>query len=152
MLTLEGWHITDHYLPETRMRLRRLTSEKGNIAFYKFTQKYRENNQEAASTSITNLYLRAAEYLRLRKLGGNRLEKIRYTHHYEGHFYSVDVFLGPLEGLILAEIEFENEESINTINQPAFAVAEVTQDPFFEGANLAKVGKQELQDKLSGYK
>jgi hypothetical protein len=54
-----------------------------------------------------------------------------------------------LTGLILAEAEGEQESDIAQLATPAFAVAEVTTDPFFRGGNLVGVTGTELKNKLS---
>jgi hypothetical protein len=47
----ECWHIVDHYFPDTRLRLRRMSSVSGKEITYKFTQKYRSTTQEASMTT-----------------------------------------------------------------------------------------------------
>ena len=57
-----GWLITDHYFPTTRLRLRRMKSISGDETIYKLTQKYRSEIQNTHETTITNLYLTETEY------------------------------------------------------------------------------------------
>jgi CYTH domain-containing protein len=56
----------------------------------------------------------------------------------EGCKVIVDLFLGPLAGLITAKIESESADSLDEFEFP-HAALEVTNEPFFEGANLYRV-------------
>ena len=53
---------------------------------------------------------------------------------------SVDAFQGALAGLVLAEAEFDTPEALARFPMPNFAVREVTDDPRYTGAFLAKNG------------
>jgi len=53
---------------------------------------------------------------------------------------SIDVFEGALEGLILAEAEFETAEALAAFPTPDFAIREVTEDPRYRGGTLATEG------------
>jgi CYTH domain-containing protein len=55
---------------------------------------------------------------------GNVIEKVRYKVRYRRRTWEVDVFEGPNEGLIIAEIELESEEQKYKV--PAWAAQEVT--------------------------
>lgn len=69
------------------------------------------------------------------------LRKVR--HHLEplnGVEVSVDRFEGPLEGLFLAEAEFESPEAMAAFPDPDFALREVTDDPRYSGGSLAAHG------------
>ena len=144
-------HITDHYLPHTRLRLRRVADEADNIVALKLTQKIGETAVPTQHTTITNIYLNEAEYQTLAQLGGKRLEKRRYRYSSSGHTFSVDVFDGLLSGLILAEIEAQTDEQLQAVSLPAWAVAEVSNDIFFTGGNLVTVTLAQLQAELARY-
>ena len=51
----------------------------------------------------------------------------------------LDVFEGELEGLILTEVEFENEDFANNYLAPDWFTLEVTQDPTFHNSNMSTV-------------
>ena len=57
------------------------------------------------------------------------LEKTRYVIGYTGDDWEVDVFHGKLEGLVLAEVELENENQEILI--PHWIDKEVSDNPFF---------------------
>ena len=62
--------------------------------------------------------------------------KIRYSFLYYGNMWEVDVFECDNEGLILAEIELENEEEDFKI--PEWVSDEVTGDERYYNSNLSK--------------
>ena len=64
------------------------------------------------------------------------IEKIRYEIKSGVHTIEVDVFYGENEGLILAEIELENENE--TIQRPIWLGEEVTHDERFYNVYLSK--------------
>ena len=144
-----NWHIVDRYLSGTRLRLRRMASPSNEIVILKLAQKYREAGQEATETTITNMYLNEAEYDGLNQLPGTEIIKKRYEYRHQGHLYSIDVFEGPLQGLILGEIEGETVAELAAQPFPAFAFKEVTADPFFSGGALAKLTEVEFREAFS---
>ena len=141
------WCITDRYVVNTRLRARQMVSPSGQTMF-KFGQKFRAVAQPATQTTITNLYLNETEYQYLARLGAHELIKRRYRYVYEGRSYSIDVFEEKLTGLILAEIECDTDEACEALPLPAFALKEVTADPFFSGGNLAKLSEGEFRREL----
>jgi adenylate cyclase len=64
------------------------------------------------------------------------IEKLRYKVPVEGHLWEVDEFLGENEGLVLAEIELEEEGQ--RIILPVWIEREVTDDPRYYNANLVE--------------
>ena len=97
--------IHDIYIPDTRLRLRQMLSPIGELVDLKLTQKYSDPDLPPTQRIITNFYLNEAEFEKLSQLNGRSLTKHRYTYHHSGYRWSLDVFQGPVHGLILAEIE-----------------------------------------------
>ena len=64
------------------------------------------------------------------------IEKIRYKVTVDGFLWEVDKFLGDNEGLLLAEVELEKEGQ--DIVLPEWIDKEVTDDPRYYNASLAK--------------
>jgi CYTH domain-containing protein len=129
----EGHLIVDRYIAGSSLRLRRVESRPPQ---YKLTQKQAPVPPDYATTTITNIYLSAAEYELLTVLPGQELRKRR---HRLGQ-YSIDVFEGELEGLILAEASFTSEGEMRTHAAPGFAVREVSADIRYTGGRLATQG------------
>jgi CYTH domain-containing protein len=146
---LNGWLITDRYFPYTRLRLRHLKSVSGNENIYKLTQKYRSETQNAYETTITNIYLSQAEYDHLEALEAMTLKKKRYLYSVQNYSFSIDVFEGRHQGLILAEMELEKKAEADEFVLPSFVLKDVTEDPFFTGGNLVTMTDEEFRQGLS---
>ena len=145
----KGWLITDRYFSHTRLRLRHMKSVLGNDDIYKLTQKYRSETQSADETTITNLYLTREEYNHLESLDGKMIKKKRFPYSVQNHNFSIDVFEGRHQGLILAEMEFDGQSDLSEFTIPLFALQDVTDDPFFTGGNLVTMTDEELRKGLS---
>jgi CYTH domain-containing protein len=141
--------ITDNYVTGTRLRLRKVREPRTNKWTLKFTQKFAPNPEDLSRTIITDVYLNAAEYNTLAIFEANEIRKNRYPFEHDGHRYGIDMFLGDLLGLILAEISFETDEELNNFTMPSFAIADVTSSPFFSGAHLAEVTFAEVRNEVA---
>jgi CYTH domain-containing protein len=143
--------ILDHYLPGTRLRLRRIERQAGGDVVLKLGQKFRGPGQDAMESTMTNLVLNEREYETLRQLGGREVVKYRYAYPYAGRRYAIDVFHGRLEGLVLAEVECERLEEAAGMPRPDFAVIEVTNDSAFTGGELATLTSEGLSALLRSH-
>src|SRR5581483_10795470 len=94
--------ITDRYIDGTRLRLREQSD--GGPAIYKLTQKIPERASGAQQGSITSIYLTEGEFRLLAQLPAKMLSKVRHSVPPFG----IDVFEGTLQGLRLAEAEFNS--------------------------------------------
>lgn len=65
-----------------------------------------------------------------------RIFKTRYFVPFGGHEFEVDVFHGPNEGLIIAEIELSDEDE--EFGKPEWLGEEVTGDASYYNSNLIK--------------
>ena len=77
-----------------------------------------------------------AETLLAQHCAHGALEKVRYIVTVDGFDFEVDVFEGPLAGLVTAEIELASEDIQPP--SPAWLGAEVTADLRYSNAQLAK--------------
>ena len=75
-----------------------------------------------------------AEHL-LNQFAVSDLKKIRYEILFDGKFWEVDEFLGENLGLLLAEIELENESDI--VELPDWIEREVTNEENYYNSNLS---------------
>ena len=82
---------------------------------------------------MTNLYLTEDEYALLSRLEAAPLHKVRHAWPTGGREYSVDAFMGDLEGLVLAEIELGPDEPL--LPPPPLTAADVTHDDRFRAAD-----------------
>lgn len=137
--------LTDNYITGTRLRLRKVRDPRTNKYTVKFTQKFAPNPEDLSRTIITNTYLNALEAEVLSVFNTNEIRKNRYRFEFEGRQFAVDMFLGDLFGLVLAEVSFETDEELDDFRQPPFAIAEVTNDPVFSGGSLAELTFAEVK-------
>ena len=148
-LTHPHTQIFDNYVTATRLRLRKIRVPERREWVWKLTQKFAPDAGDLSRTLITNLYLSQYEYELLSVFEGNELRKNRYPYEHEGRRYSVDIFLGALHGLVLAEIEFETDEEMRDFQAPPFAVLEVTNEEMFTGARLVELTAERVREELA---
>ena len=74
------------------------------------------------------------------------IEKTRYQVQHEGFCWEVDVFKGENQGLIIAEIELENENQKFLL--PEWVGNEVSDDPRFFNVNLVKNPYKNWEDSI----
>jgi CYTH domain-containing protein len=139
--------IWDNYLMGTNLRLRKMRVPERDEYILKITKKQTVMPGEFSRCRITNTYLSAEEYNHFAPLfaTGREIRKNRYPYEFEGRQYSVDFFLGPLWGLLLAEVEFVSDEEMNALTAPSFALREVTQEAEFSGGRLCELTIEDLQ-------
>ena len=141
--------ITDNYVTGTRLRLRKIRDPRANEWTLKLTQKHAPAPPDFSRALITNIYLNQYEYEVLSVFEGNEIRKNRYPFEHEGRVYSVDVFLGDLRGLILAETEFDTDEELDSFTTPSFALLDVTREEMFTGARLVELTAEDLRAELA---
>lgn len=141
--------ITDNYITGTRLRLRKSRWVQTNEWTLKLTQKHAPEPPDFSRALITSIFLNEYEYDVLSIFEGNELRKNRYPYEHEGRDYSVDVFLGELRGLILAETDFEEDEVMDAFQMPPFAVVDVSRDEMFTGGSLVHLSADEIRGRLA---
>lgn len=132
LTTLVGrphWVVEDLYVEGTQLRLRKMTSSRGEVV-YKFCKKY--GRAASLANPMTNLYLSEVEYRTLSMLKGKSISKRRYPIA-KG---SNDVYAG-LPTLAIFEVEFESEGDAAGYVPPDFVGDEVTDHAQYSGAALA---------------
>ncbi len=141
--------ITDNYITGTRLRIRKVRNPKTNKWIVKFTQKFAPNPEDLSRTIITNTYLNAIEAETLAVFEANEIRKNRYTFEFEDRRFSIDMFLGDLFGLVLAEVSFETDEDLDSFAKPPFALAEVTNNEIFSGGRLSELTFEDIRNEVA---
>ena len=131
--------IEDRYLHGTRLRLRRMTPSNGGTPALKLTKKYEA--ADPLARPIVTAYLDEAEFAALAAIPAATIAKRRFKLFDGAAAFSVDVFLGRLAPLELAEIEWTDDAGLRTLQGPSWAVREISNDPRYEGGNLAAGGR-----------
>ena len=140
--------ITDNYITGTRLRIRKVRDPKTNKWTVKFTQKFAPDPRDFSRTIITNTYLNALEAETLGVFGANEIRKNRYPFEFEGRKFSIDMFLGDLFGLVLAEVGFETDEELDSFPKPSFAIADVTNVELFTGGSLSQLTFADIREEI----
>ena len=141
--------ITDNYITGSRLRIRKVREPRTNKWIVKFTQKFAPDPDDLSRTIITNTYLNALEAETLSVFNSNEIRKNRYTFEFEGRKFSIDMFLGDLFGLVLAEVSFETDEELDNFPKPPFALADVTNELLFTGGKLCELTFSEVRAEIS---
>jgi len=140
--------ITDNYITGTRLRLRKVRDPRTNKWTVKLTQKFAPNPKDLSRTIITNTYLNAVEAETFAVFEGNEIRKNRYPFDFDGKKFAVDMFLGDLFGLVLAEISFDSDEEMDAYPKPPFALAEVTNNDLFSGGRLSQLTFADIRQEI----
>ncbi|HEU5235847.1 MAG TPA: hypothetical protein VFU37_01830 [Pyrinomonadaceae bacterium] len=141
--------ITDNYITGTRLRLRKVRDPETNKWIVKFTQKFAPDTNDLSRTVITNTYLNALEAESLAIFDANEIRKNRYKFEFAGHQFSIDMFLGDLFGLVLAEVSFDTDEELDNFPPPPFALADVTNNEIFTGGKLSQLTFADVTDEIT---
>ena len=140
--------ITDNYITGTRLRIRKVRNPKTNKWIVKFTQKFAPDPADLSRTIITNIYLNAIEAETLSVFEANEIRKNRYRFPFAGREFSIDMFLGDLFGLVMAEVSFETDEELESFQMPPFAIAEVTNNEIFSGGKLSELTFEDIRNEI----
>jgi len=140
--------ITDNYLTGTQLRIRKVRNPQTNKWVVKFTRKFAPDENDLSRTMITNLYLNATEAETLSIFEGNEIRKNRYYFDFETRRYSIDMFIGDLFGLVLAETDFETDEELDNFQMPPFAIADVTNNKTFTGGKLSELTYSDVRNEI----
>jgi CYTH domain-containing protein len=141
--------ITDNYISGTRLRIRKVRDPRTNKWTVKFTQKFAPDPQDLSRTVITNLYLNPHEAETLAVFEANEIRKNRYPFEFAERKFSIDMFIGDLFGLVLAEVSFDNDEDLDSFELPSIAVVEVTNNDMFTGGRLAYLSFADLREEIN---
>jgi CYTH domain-containing protein len=138
--------IIDRYIDGTTLRLRKLIDDNGSATF-KLTQKIPKRDLGGQQGLIVTMYLTEAELGVLEQLPAHTLTKTRHSVPPFG----IDVFDGELEGLVLAEAEFDSAAEAESLTIPSYIFREVSDDERFTGGNLARASRQNIETSLVEY-
>jgi CYTH domain-containing protein len=143
--------LIDRYIDGATLRLRKVNEEDVNEgdgpAAFKLTQKLPARSTGAQQGFITTMYLTEDEYRVFAQLPAKTLSKTRHTVPPFG----IDVFEGPLQGLFLAEAEFDSAAAADALAIPCFISREVSADDRFTGGQLVRASRQDIRAWLLEY-
>lgn len=92
------------------------------------------------------LFLSKDEFLNLsKKAEGYIIEKTRYYIPFKNYIIELDIFNGHHEGLILAEVEFEDLQEANLFIPPDWFGRDVTELPTYHNSYLSRHTLKDIQ-------
>jgi CYTH domain-containing protein len=141
--------IEDTYFPAAQRHAKMRIRRKDNT--YTLTKKEQIDPNDAGQQREFNLALTLDEYTALRQGDGRTVSKTRYFMPYQGHIAEVDIFGGPLEGLVVIEFEFDSLEEKDAFGMPDFCSADVTQEEFIAGGMIAGKAYADIAADLDRY-
>lgn len=68
--------------------------------------------------------------------GSRRLTKVRHFLMHGGHEWTIDVFEGELDGLVMAEVELKSDDE--NVDLPEWIEREVSDDPQYYNSNMVE--------------
>lgn len=138
-LTPQASHLQlfDNYIHETRLRIRSIRVPETKEWTHILQQRFPVDATHRGEWRYADIYLSEGEYEHFKPFEGNEIRKNRYFHEFDGHMFAFDIYLGTrLWGLNRARVEFASEQGLAAFEPPPWAVIEVTNNPFFDDANL----------------
>jgi len=137
----------DKYIRHSRLRLRVLTDSDSERRVIKLNKKF--ESPSAYFRKVNRILLSPEEYKLLFSLEGDRLTKVRHYSNHHGRVFSIDVFGGELDGLVICETEADSLEDLMSVEPPPYVTKEITDDSFFDGGNLCRTRREDLLRKLA---
>lgn len=149
--------IFDNYIEATRLRVRSIRVPETKQWTFVLEQRFVENENDLSVWQVSEIRLSEAEHKVFEQFEGREIKRNeraetnevrfnRYFYEHENRQIALDVFLGALWGLNLAKVFFDSDEEMRDFAPPDFAVAEVTGNQIFTGANLVGKKLSELMD------
>ena len=135
----------DNYVHETRLRLRSIRVPETKEWTHILQQRFPADPEHRGEWKYAEVYLNDGEYEHFKPFEGNEIRKNRYFHEFDGRMFAFDIYLGPLWGLNRARVEFKSAEDLVSFEPPSWAVVEVTNNPFFEDANIVEKKFEDVQ-------
>lgn len=143
---LEPVEIEQFYLSDiqTPLRLRRYNRER-----FELTKKIPVDRADLSRQEEINIPLEATEFAELRRLAKRGLKKRRYyVPLADGLRAELDIYEGPLDGLMSVEVEFPDETSRQRFRPPEWFGRDITQAEWATNSFLAGKSLSEIEPYL----
>lgn len=135
----KSYQIIQTYLSyEPEIRIRRINNQ-----WHTFTLKTPQDSIGLSRSELEFPISKGVYEDLVKKQVGQTIYKTRYQFHDGNYDISIDVYKDSLQGLIVAEIEFDSIEDANHFKPLSWFGKEVTSDLRYKNAGLAKNGKPE---------
>jgi len=141
--------IIDVYIPVTSERPKLRLRKNGDN--YEMTKKQPVTGKDSSEQEEQTIILTEEEFKALAKIEGKKVHKIRYVYPFNGGLAEIDVFQGPLKGLVLIDVEFPSREENDAFAMPDFCLSDVTQEKTFAGGMLCGKSLDDIKHGLDRY-
>ena len=149
LMDCKSKEIIDIYIPKSSihptLRIRKNGSE------YEITKKEPVKGNDSSHQREQTIILTESEFMELAQLNGKRVSKIRYCYDHNSRTAEIDVFQGPLKGLVLVDFEFEEIGEKDYFEMPDFCLADVTQEKFIAGGMICGKSYEDIEDDLKRF-
>ena len=139
----------DQYMPTNdphpSLRLR----QNGNR--YEITKKQPITEGDSSQFTEETVHVTHDEFIALSAAPSLDVRKYRYEYKQDDLVFEFDVFQDNLSGLVLMDVEFENEEQMKNFVKPDYCLAEVTHEEFTAGGMLAGKSFADIQNQLEQF-
>lgn len=145
----DHWQIFDDYTAGGEFRLRQIRVPQTR-EWFRFREKIEviSSGQRGLTLEITRVFLPDEGFSGHAAHAEKEIRKNRYFPELEGREMAIDVFLGNLWGLILAQAFFDTDEEMEQFTVPEFAVMEVSGNQFFRGENLVEKNFEQVREEF----
>lgn len=140
--------IFDNYITKTRLRLRSIRNPETKKWTRILQQKFPFGEENQTVWQISEILLNETEHKVFEKFEDREIRKNRYFYEFEDKIIEIDVYLGDLWGLHIANVLFENETDLREFQIPPFALIEITKYEFFNGEILVDKNFADVQDEF----
>lgn len=141
--------LLDIYVPETADRPFIRLRQKGEE--YEITKKLPISDDDFSVQTEDTIVLSQEEFEALSVSSHRQVEKDRYFVSIDGHAAEVDVFTGAFQGLVMIDFEFETVQQKDFFKPPVCCLADVTQELFIAGGQLAGKAYADIQANLDRF-
>lgn len=144
--------IIDIYYPKDQDHPKLRLRKSGDT--HEITKKQPVDENDKSKQLEQTIALTPEEFAALSQSEGKKVHKLRYYYEFEGRTAEIDVFQGPLEGLVVVDFEFDSEAEKNGFAMPDFCLADITQETFIAGGVICGKAYADIKNELDafGYK
>lgn len=145
----EKTEMVDCYVPVGAPHCFLRIRKRGNR--FEITKKVPVDDSNFSELKEETIHLSKYEFQGLSTCRSKDVIKDRYKFVYDGRHCEVDVFKGPLRGLVLVDFEFESKEDKDSFVMPDFCLTDVTQEDSIAGGLLAGKCLEDIRAFLGKY-
>ncbi len=141
----EHWQIFDDHTAGPGFRLRQIRVPQTRAWFRMNEEMKVLSSENGLTVEMTRVFIPEEKFAGHAAHGEKEIRKNRYFPGFQGREMAVDVFLGTLWGLILAQVSFDTGEEMEQFSMPEFAVLDVSGNQFFRGENLVHASFEQVR-------